>query len=60
MKVSYKLKRVCGSVYNNGNIIFTRDGNSVLSPVGNQVSKYNKANIVKQIIYLLFISYEIR
>jgi periodic tryptophan protein 2 len=37
MKTSYKLKRVCGSVYSNGNAIFTKDGNSVISPVGNQV-----------------------
>jgi periodic tryptophan protein 2 len=36
--LSYRLKRVCGSVYTNGNIIFTPDGNSILSPVGNRVT----------------------
>jgi periodic tryptophan protein 2 len=41
MKLSYRLKRVCGSVYNNGNIIFTADGNSVLSPVGNRVTVFD-------------------
>ena len=41
MNVCYDLKRVCGSVYSNGNIIFTPDGNSVLSPVGAQVNVFN-------------------
>lgn len=38
MNTSYQLKRVCGSVYSNGNAVFSVDGNSVISPVGNQVS----------------------
>lgn len=41
MKISYRLKRVCGNVYSNGNIIFTPDGNSVISPVGNRVTLFD-------------------
>ena len=41
MKLSFRLKRVCGSVFSNGNIIFTPDGNSVVSPVGNRVNVFD-------------------
>ena len=32
---------MCGSVYSNGNILFTNDGNSVISPVGNQLNVFD-------------------
>jgi periodic tryptophan protein 2 len=44
MKFSYKLKRVCGSVYSNGNLCFTPDGQSVVSPVGNRVNIFDLVN----------------
>lgn len=44
MKFSYRLKRVCGSVYDNGNVVFTPDGNSVISPVGNRLNMFDLVN----------------
>jgi periodic tryptophan protein 2 len=41
MKLSYRLKRVCGEVFSNGNILFTPDGNSIISPVGNRVTYFD-------------------
>jgi periodic tryptophan protein 2 len=41
MKLSYRLKRVCGNVFENGNIVFTSDGNSIICPVGNRVTVFN-------------------
>ncbi|XP_025828852.1 periodic tryptophan protein 2 homolog [Agrilus planipennis] len=38
MKFSYKFSNLLGTVYRRGNIIFTPDGNSVISPVGNRIS----------------------
>lgn len=44
MKFSYRLKRVCGSVYSNGNLCFTPDGQSIISPVGNRVNVFDLVN----------------
>lgn len=41
MKLSYRMKRVCGSVFENGNIVFTSDGNSVICPVGNRLTVFD-------------------
>lgn len=41
MQVSYKLHRVCGHVYCNGNLLFTPDGNSLISPIGNRISVFD-------------------
>lgn len=41
MKFSYRLSKVCGNVFENGNLCFTPDGNTVLSPVGNRVSVFD-------------------
>lgn len=38
MKLGYRLSRVCGNVFENGNLTFTADGNSIISPVGNRVT----------------------
>lgn len=37
---------LCGSVYKGGNILFTPDGNTLASPVGNRVSMFNLAEYV--------------
>lgn len=44
MKANYKFSNICGTVYRQGNIIFTSDGNSLLSPVGNRVSVFDLVN----------------
>ncbi|KAH9976252.1 WD repeat protein [Lactifluus volemus] len=44
MKANFKFSNLCGTVYQQGNIIFTPDGNSVLSPVGNRVSVFDLVN----------------
>ncbi|OCH89636.1 WD40 repeat-like protein [Obba rivulosa] len=44
MKANYKFSNLCGTVYRQGNIVFTPDGNSVLSPVGNRVSVFDLVN----------------
>ena len=36
-----QFSNLCGTVYRQGNIIFTSDGNAVLSPVGNRVSVFD-------------------
>ena len=43
-KFAYTFSNLCGAVYSQGNIIFTNDGNSVLSPVGNRVSQFDLKN----------------
>ncbi|KAL0096596.1 WD40 repeat-like protein [Phycomyces blakesleeanus] len=44
MKSSFKFSNLCGTVYTGGNLLFTPDGNSVLSPVGNRVSVFDLVN----------------
>ncbi|KAJ7892933.1 WD40-repeat-containing domain protein [Mycena olivaceomarginata] len=44
MKSNYKFSNICGTVYRQGNILFTPDGNSLLSPVGNRVSVFDLVN----------------
>ncbi|XP_045614964.2 periodic tryptophan protein 2 homolog [Procambarus clarkii] len=44
MKFSYKFSNLLGTVYRNGDIIFTHDGNSVICPVGNKISVYDLRN----------------
>jgi periodic tryptophan protein 2 len=41
MKLDFKFSNLCGTVYRSGNLIFTPDGNSILSPVGNRVTEFN-------------------
>ena len=45
MKFNYRISKICGQIYNNGNLQFTEDGNSVVSPIGNRVVVYD---LVKQ------------
>ncbi|KAJ3936214.1 MAG: WD40 repeat-like protein [Lentinula lateritia] len=44
MKPNYKFSNICGTVYCQGNVLFTADGNSLLSPVGNRVSSFDLLN----------------
>jgi hypothetical protein len=46
MKANYKFQNLCGTVYRQGNVVFTPDGNSVLSPVGNRVSVFDLVKLV--------------
>ena len=41
MKFSYRLSKVCGNVFENGNLLFTSDGNSVISPIGNRITIFD-------------------
>lgn len=41
MKFAYQFSNLCGTVYRGGNLLFTPDGNSVLSPVGNRVTLFD-------------------
>lgn len=38
---SFRFSNLCGTVYRQGNVVFTPDGNSVISPVGNRVSVFD-------------------
>ncbi|XP_004602545.1 periodic tryptophan protein 2 homolog [Sorex araneus] len=44
MKFSYRFSNLLGTVYRRGNLGFTCDGNSVVSPVGNRVTVFDLRN----------------
>ncbi|TEB34224.1 WD40 repeat-like protein [Coprinellus micaceus] len=44
MKANYQFSNVCGTVYRQGNVLFTPDGNTLYSPVGNRVSVFDLVN----------------
>ncbi|RPA76851.1 WD40 repeat-like protein [Ascobolus immersus RN42] len=44
MKVGFKFSNLVGTVYHQGNLLFTPDGNSLLSPVGNRVTCFDLVN----------------
>ncbi|CAH1131380.1 unnamed protein product [Ceutorhynchus assimilis] len=44
MKFSYKFSNLLGTVYRKGDLLFTPDGNSVLSTVGNRISVFDLRN----------------
>lgn len=44
MKLDFKFSNLCGTVYKQGNLVFTPDGNSLVSPVGNRVSVFDLVN----------------
>ncbi|KAK4882916.1 hypothetical protein RN001_006235 [Aquatica leii] len=44
MKFSYKFSNLLGTVYQEGNLLFSADGNSVISPVGNRITIYDLKN----------------
>ena len=41
MKSDFKFSNLLGTVYREGNLIFTDDGTKLLSPVGNRVSSFD-------------------
>uniref|UniRef100_K3X6G0 Small-subunit processome Utp12 domain-containing protein n=1 Tax=Globisporangium ultimum (strain ATCC 200006 / CBS 805.95 / DAOM BR144) TaxID=431595 RepID=K3X6G0_GLOUD len=47
MKFAYEFQHLCGTVYTQGNVLFTPDGNSVLSPVGNRITKFDLIKYLK-------------
>ncbi|RKP36347.1 WD40-repeat-containing domain protein [Dimargaris cristalligena] len=44
MKTDFKFANLCGSAYKKGNLLYTPDGNSIISPVGNRVSVFDLVN----------------
>lgn len=44
MKCNYKFSNLLGTVYSAGDLIFSRDGTSVISPVGNRITIYDLKN----------------
>ncbi|XP_063970652.1 periodic tryptophan protein 2 homolog [Lytechinus pictus] len=44
MNFSYKFSNLLGCVYRCGNLAFTTDGDSVVSPVGNRVTRFDLKN----------------
>ncbi|KAI9208513.1 quinon protein alcohol dehydrogenase-like superfamily [Polychytrium aggregatum] len=44
MKLDFKFSNLCGTVYKQGNVLFTPDGNSIVSPVGNRVTVFDLVN----------------
>lgn len=44
MKSEFKLSNLLGTVYSQGNLVFTQDGTKLLSPVGNRVTCFDLVN----------------
>jgi hypothetical protein len=44
MKFSYEFSNLYGTVYRTGDLVFSPDGNTVLSPVGNKISMFDLKN----------------
>eukprot|EP00049_Salpingoeca_infusionum_P001172 m.45756 g.45756 ORF g.45756 m.45756 type:complete len:970 (-) comp10895_c0_seq1:2376-5285(-) len=44
MKSAFQFSNLCGTVYKGGSLLFTPDGNSVISPVGNRVTVFDLVN----------------
>ncbi|XP_063709764.1 periodic tryptophan protein 2 homolog [Culicoides brevitarsis] len=44
MKFAYKFNNLLGTVYRKGNLLFTPDGNCVISPVGNRITIFDMKN----------------
>eukprot|EP00771_Trimastix_marina_P000746 gnl/Trimastix_PCT/1776.p1 GENE.gnl/Trimastix_PCT/1776~~gnl/Trimastix_PCT/1776.p1 ORF type:complete len:393 (-),score=116.13 gnl/Trimastix_PCT/1776:17-1135(-) len=46
MKFGFRFSNLCGGVYRQGNVVFTPDGNTLLSPCGNRVTSFDLVNNV--------------
>ncbi|XP_056445500.1 PWP2 small subunit processome component [Gadus chalcogrammus] len=44
MKFAYRFSNLYGAVYRQGNLSFSKDGNNVISPIGNRVSVFDLKN----------------
>ncbi|KAH8400958.1 hypothetical protein KR009_002122, partial [Drosophila setifemur] len=42
--LALQFSNLLGTIYRNGNLVFTPDGNSVISPVGNRITVYDLKN----------------
>ena len=45
-----QFSNICGTVYRQGNVLFTPDGNSLLSPVGNRVAVFDLVKFVAALL----------
>jgi periodic tryptophan protein 2 len=41
MRLNYEFSKLCGRSYTGGDIVFTPDGNSILSAVSNRIIHYD-------------------
>ncbi|GMR41676.1 hypothetical protein PMAYCL1PPCAC_11871 [Pristionchus mayeri] len=48
MDINFRFSNLFGSVYKNGNVLFSHDGNSVISPVGNKITVIDLKNNVSR------------
>lgn len=48
MDLNFRFSNLIGSVYRNGDVVFSPDGNSVISPVGNKLSVFDLKNNVSR------------
>ena len=46
MSLDYRFQNLCGTVHTAGNVIFSKDGNSLFSPVNNRVSVFDLVKCV--------------
>ncbi|KAF6200679.1 hypothetical protein GE061_005123 [Apolygus lucorum] len=44
MKFSFKFSNLFGAVYKKGDLVFTEDGNTLISPVGNRITLFDLKN----------------
>ncbi|CAD6188182.1 unnamed protein product [Caenorhabditis auriculariae] len=52
MDINYKFSNLIGSVYRQGQVTFSPDGNTVISPVGNKLSLFDLKNNVSRTLAL--------
>ena len=48
MRLNYQFSNLCGCAYRDGNILFSSDGSSLISPVGNRVTVFDLLNHTSQ------------
>ena len=44
MRTDFKFLNLCGGVYSQGNLLFTKGGKELISPIGNRVGRYDLVN----------------
>ena len=48
MRLNYQFSNLCGCVYRGGNVLFSADGTSLISPVGNRITVFDLLNHTSQ------------
>lgn len=48
-----QFSNLLGTIYRNGNLVFTPDGNSVISPVGNRITVYDLKKYVFELTLIM-------